>query len=93
MTSTGYAGREDRIVIDLDSFRDELADILPKSQHSKIDRILQLIDPADAVVYTVEIPASKVGIDTVEVYGLVIAVDANGDAASVEFPYGAEVAA
>ncbi|MEU8657449.1 hypothetical protein [Actinoplanes philippinensis] len=78
-------------MIDFDAFREALAEILPKSQHTKIERIVTLLD--DDLVYEVDICRSRVGIERITAYGLTIAVDANGDAAAIEFPYGAEVTA
>ncbi|WP_067502245.1 hypothetical protein [Actinoplanes sp. TFC3] len=76
-----------------DELRSELAEILPKSQHRKIDAIVALIEPEPWSIQAVDVAMSYVGIETVEAYGLVIKLDANGDAASVEFPYGADIAA
>ena len=78
-------------MIDFDAFREGLAEILPKSQHTKIERIVSLID--DDLIYEVDVCRSRVGVEHVEAYGLTITVDANGDAAAIEFPYGAEVTA
>ncbi|GAA2579641.1 hypothetical protein GCM10010435_66090 [Winogradskya consettensis] len=76
-----------------DELRSELAEILPKSQHKKIDTIVAVIEPEPWSIYAVDVAMSHVGIETVEAYGLVIKLDATGDAASVEFPYGADIAA
>lgn len=73
--------------------REQIAEILPKSQHHKIDRILDVIDPEQYLISTVEVLRSAVGIETVEAYGLTIKLDANGDAAEITFPYGAEAIA
>lgn len=74
---------------DVDDLRQEPEEILPKSQHKKIDRILELLDPAD--VYAVAVHNTHAGIEMVEAYGLKISVDANGYAAEIEFPDGAVV--
>lgn len=68
----------------------ELEKILPKSQHKKIDQILELIDQPECVT-AVEVNKTHAPIETVELYGLVLGVDANGYAATVSFPDGAEV--
>lgn len=78
-------------MIDIDVFREELAAILPKSQHKKIEPIVALLD--DTLIYTVDVCKSRAGISPVEAYGLTITIDANGDAATVDFPYGAEATA
>ena len=75
-----------------EELRSELAEILPKSQHKKIDAIVALIEPEPWSITAVDVAMAHVGIETVEAYGLVIKLDANGDAASVEFPYGADIA-
>ena len=77
---------------DLESLRNDLAEILPKSQHKKIDRILELVDPGSRTVEAVDVLKSRAGVERVSAYGLIITLDANGDASAVEFPYGAEVA-
>ena len=70
---------------------DELAKILPKSQHSKIEKIAELFHP-DTINHVV-LPRTHAGIETVELYGLKIRVDGNGHASGVTFPFGAEVLA
>lgn len=71
----------------------ELKALLPKAQHTKIPKIVALICPEDGVFHTVETRGTAVGIETVEAYGLTLKLDANGDAAQITFPYGAEVIA
>jgi hypothetical protein len=44
-------------------------------------------------VREVEILGARVGIETVQAYGLEFTIDANGNAAVVRFPYGAAVTA
>ncbi|MEU4164532.1 hypothetical protein [Actinoplanes sp. NPDC026670] len=78
-------------MIDIDAFREELAGILPKSQHKKIEPIVALLD--DTLIYGVAVCRTRVGIETVEAYGLTIVLDANGEATTIDFPYGAEVTA
>lgn len=67
-----------------------LADLLPKSAHTKIPAILSYFGQAEAASKA-NIVGSRVPVETVEAYGLSIGVDANGNAATVEFPHGAEV--
>ena len=43
------------------------------------------------IVYAVTVEKSRMGVETIQAYGLTITLDANGDAARVEFPHGAEV--
>lgn len=40
---------------------------------------------------TVEVRGARVPVETVEVYGLTITVDANGNAVSITSPYGFEI--
>ncbi len=77
--------------MDTEYLRENLLDILPKSQHSKIDKIIELVTPEPWSVWSVDVGMSRAAIETVEAYGLTIGVDANGDAATVEFPYGADL--
>jgi hypothetical protein len=64
-----------------------LADLLPKTAHKHIDAILTEFAPE--VLLAVDIEGARVPVEQVEVYGLVIDLDANGNAATVSFPYGA----
>lgn len=76
---------------DRGSAYDFLAGLLPKSQHRKIEQILnELVDLDPA---RVEIARARVPVDRVMVGGLEIELDANGNAVSVTFPsyMGAEV--
>ncbi|RLK22673.1 hypothetical protein DER29_0512 [Micromonospora sp. M71_S20] len=70
--------------------RAELAEILPKSAHRHIGRILDTLGLPE-VVRAVDVVGARVPVETVEVYGLSIGLDANGNAATVGFPHGAEV--
>jgi hypothetical protein len=64
--------------------REELQEILPKSQHNKIDRIIGLIDPDRDVVNTVEVgQRALIAVETIEAYGLIIGLDALGEASDV----------
>lgn len=72
-----------------DEAREWLTELLPKAAHKKIDAILDYIAPES--VREVEIVGARVAIERVEAYGPEIGVDANGNAATVRFPYGAEV--
>jgi len=66
-----------------------LAGLLPKSAHAKIPEILSYFGQAEEV-HEVDVVGSRVVVETVEAYGLVIGVDANGNAATITFPHGAE---
>ncbi|GAA0469423.1 hypothetical protein Aca07nite_27890 [Actinoplanes capillaceus] len=79
-------------MIDIDVFRDELTRILPKSQHKKIEPIVALLLD-DSLIYEIEVCRTRAGIEHVDAYGLLITLDANGEAAAIEFPYGAEMIA
>jgi hypothetical protein len=77
-----------------DEAREQLLDILPKSQHGKIDRILTALDPgATQPILSVETVGARIEVDRVQTYGLEIGLDGYGNAMRVDFPYGAEVAA
>ena len=79
-------------MIDIDAFREELSRILPKSQHKKIEPIVALL-VEDPLIYEVEVCRSRIGIEHIDAYGLSLTLDANGEAAAIEFPYGAEMIA
>lgn len=66
-----------------------LADLLPKSAHTKIPAILSYFGQAEDV-REVDVVGSRVPVETVEAYGLLVGVDANGNAATITFPHGAE---
>jgi hypothetical protein len=59
------------------------------------DAVYAALDGAGAVLdgtpVTVEVAGARVPVETVEVYGLVIRLDANGRAASIHHPEGLEV--
>lgn len=67
-----------------------LREILPKTQHKHIEAIM---DAAVSALTVSEVAPSKTHapIETVQAYGLILGIDANGYAATVEFPRGAEV--
>lgn len=69
--------------------REFLEELLPKGAHKHIDKILNYFEPIQ--VDAVEIRGGRVAIEEVTIYGLVIGVDANGNASTVDFPYGADV--
>lgn len=69
-----------------------LREILPKTQHKKIEAIMDAFEEA-LTVTEVAPRQTHAPIGTVRAYGLVLGVDGNGEAATVEFPYGAEVTA
>lgn len=70
--------------------REVLAETLPKSAHKHIDKILDRLGVPEAT-RMVEIVGARVEVEEVDAYGLTIGVDANGNAARVYFPHGAEV--
>jgi predicted transcriptional regulator len=69
-----------------------LEEILPKSQHKKIERIVEALALEDVqTVDEVAVIGARVPVEHVTAYGLEIAVDANGNAVTVGFPYGGEL--
>jgi len=76
--------------MDLEDLQEMLTDTLPKSGQKHIPVILNFV--ADMLqVEEVEIHHARVAVETVSVYGLTIALDANGEAVTVEFPRGAVI--
>lgn len=75
------------MVKDLES---RLREILPNARHKTLDAILDACAEALSVS-EVEPGKTHAPIETVHAYGLVLGVDANGYAATVEFPHGAVV--
>lgn len=78
----------------MDDFREFLKNLPGKMSAKSIDAIVEYVDaagPADGIVETVELAYARVPVETVEAYGLSIAVDANGNAVTVSFPAGAQV--
>lgn len=68
--------------------REWLAKLLPKNSHKHIEAILDYFaDEPD--IYAAEINGARVQIEQVSAYGLGIAIDANGNAVTVDFPHGA----
>jgi hypothetical protein len=58
----------------------------------KLDELISALDefiPYDGGIYVVEVAGARVPITNVEIYGLIIGVDANGRAAEVGIPDGA----
>ncbi|MCX5119239.1 hypothetical protein OG992_18800 [Micromonospora sp. NBC_00362] len=72
--------------------RQFLTETLPKGAHKHIDEIVSWFGYADNPS-ELTIPGARVPVEIVEAYGLSIEVDANGNAATVTFPHGAEVTA
>lgn len=70
--------------------REFLTEKLPKAAHKQIPEILSYFGQVD-VPREVAVVGARVPVEIVEVYGLSIEVDANGNAANVVFPHGAEV--
>ncbi len=87
-------------MVDIDDFREFLTDTLaageggeePKlsdAMQKKVDAIVGYVEDNDFVdVRTVEVIGARVGVETVEIYGLEITVDANGRAERVTTPCG-----
>lgn len=77
----------------LEDLQEFLIETLPKSARKKIFEILEYVDGLDfgADIGEVTIHGARVPVDRVQIHGLSIGVDANGNAVSVEFPYGASV--
>lgn len=73
--------------------REWLTNLLPKAAHKKIDDILYEIDFGKERIDSVEIDGARVPVETITAHGLEIQLDANGNAATVTFPYGAYAAA
>jgi hypothetical protein len=70
-------------------FRKFLLDLLPKSQHVKVDRIVEEFQAyADAEFHTVEVHGARVVTETIDAYGLSIELDANGNAVTVDTMHG-----
>ncbi len=75
------------------SFREFLVDTLPKAAHKKIDAIVAEFEACTSEkIGRVEVEGARVGVETIEVYGLEISLDANGNAVAVTSPYGFSVA-
>jgi hypothetical protein len=75
-----------------ETLRAELEEILPKSQHKKIERILDVVDDYLTIeVDEIAVSGARVPVEHVTAYGLEISLDANGNAATVGFPYGGEL--
>lgn len=66
-----------------------LAGELPKSAHRYIDAILAYFVPEQ--VDAVEVRGARVVVEEIDAHGLVIGLDAHGNAATVGFPYGADI--
>lgn len=78
-----------RIAAPAMSLRDFLTETLPKAAHRKIDAIVAEVDTyLTAPITTVEIDGARVGVETVEAYGLHITLDAQGNAVAITSPYG-----
>lgn len=64
-------------------FRDFLLDLLPKSQHGKVARIVEEFETYTTTCSAVLVDGAHVGIEEIEAYGLDITLDANGNAERV----------
>lgn len=82
--------------------RDVIGPVLPKSwsQTKRDDLADQIADAlyeagllVDEGIDSVEVRNARVTVETVEAYGLTIAVDAHGNAVQVTSPWGLEIAA
>lgn len=62
-----------------------LIDLLPKSQHRKVDEILDYFLDSGTPA-RIEVTSARVPVEQVEAYGLVLDVDANGRAAVIGLP-------
>ena len=72
--------------------RAALIEALPKSAHKHIDKILDTLGYAEAAD-AVEVIGARLGVETIEAYGLEITLDANGNAAEIRSPHGLDVIA
>lgn len=66
-----------------------LAELLPKGAQRHIAAILDYFMPTQ--VDAVDIRGARVAVEEVAAFGLVVEVDANGNAATVRFPHGADI--
>lgn len=66
-----------------EEFRKFLIDLLPKSQHGKIPAIIVEFETYTDGVSAVLIDGARVGVETIEAYGLEIILDAHGNAERV----------
>lgn len=80
-----------------DEIRAHLTETLPKASKKKLDELADWIhdlDPSEDGngITSVEVEGARAAISRTEAYGLEFEVDANGNATTVHFPYGAFVA-
>jgi hypothetical protein len=70
--------------------REWLTKLLPKAAHRKIPALIEGIREMQLdEVGTVEVNRARVAVETVSAYGLDFELDANGNAVTVSFPFGA----
>jgi hypothetical protein len=74
---------------DAQDAREWLTSLLPEGAHRHIDTIVDFFGAMTA--HEVEVVGGRVPLERVSAYGLDIRLDANGAAAAIRFPYGAEV--
>lgn len=83
-------------MIDIDAFGEWYADkfgskknkILSEADQKRHDKIVEWLSTHVPRIDTVEVDGARVPIETVEIYGLEIGVDANGNAACVSSQWG-----
>lgn len=76
---------------DLHSFMEKLPGKISKKNMDAIAEHVEATANDTSDIKVVEIHGARVAVETVRVHGLVIEIDANGNAVTVEFPYGGEV--
>lgn len=75
---------------DLHSFMEKLPGKISKKNMDAIAEHVEATANDTSDIKAVEIHGARVAVETVNAYGLVIQLDAHGNAVTVEFPYGAE---
>lgn len=67
------------------AFRQFLLDLLPKSQHGKVDAIVtEFASYVEGNISAVLVDGARMGVEKVQAYGLDITLDANGNAERIE---------
>jgi hypothetical protein len=68
--------------------RDELEEILPKSQHGKIDKLVAVFESYyDTALNSIEVIGAHIETDSVEYPGGTVGLDAAGNMISATFDY------
>lgn len=84
-------------LIDFETFRDKLHDVMPQSLDDKIDEIVEYVSDAlaeadrDDWIDEVSIIGARVITERIRAYGLDIGLDTTGNAVAVFSEYGFEV--